>query len=211
MSSTHGQVVADRELVVRARDGDPAAMDELITNLRPAVFKYCRFRLAAYGGGSDAADDAAQETCLAVSTVLDGYQDEGVPFKAWVYAIAANKIADVQRRFSRTALVLSEIPEQVEPSPTPEESMMASFEFSAALELMEQLPAKMREVLLLRASGATAKSVAHDLGMSPGAVNVAHHRAVARMRQLASESTEHSELFARLTGRAAKPDVDRAA
>ncbi|MBA3529695.1 MAG: sigma-70 family RNA polymerase sigma factor [Propionibacteriaceae bacterium] len=203
--------MADQELVSRARDGDPAAMDELITILRPAIFTYCRFRLSSYGGGSDAADDAAQETCLAVSRVLAGYQDEGVPFKAWVYAIAANKIADAQRRFSRAAVVLSEIPEQVEPSPTPEERTMASIEFSAALELMKRLPAKMREVLLLRASGATAKSVAQVLGMSPGAVNVAHHRAVARMRQLASESTEHRELFAGLTGRAAKPDVDRAA
>jgi DNA-directed RNA polymerase specialized sigma24 family protein len=53
----------------------------------------------------------------------------------------------------------------------------------------------MREVLLRRASGATAKMVAQDLGMTAGAVNVAHHRAVARLRELVDESEEFRELF----------------
>jgi hypothetical protein len=37
--------------------------------------------------------------------------------------------------------------------------------------------------------------VAHDLGMTPGAVDVAHHRAVSRIRQLVEDSDELRDLF----------------
>jgi RNA polymerase sigma-70 factor (ECF subfamily) len=205
------RLLADQELVARAQAGDLHAMHDLIAVLRPAIFKFCRFRLSPYGGGDDAADDAAQETCLAVSKVLGGYRDQGLPFKAWVYAIAANKVADSQRRFSRAAIPIDELPEQVEPSPTPEERVIASLQFRTALALMERLPARMRDVLLRRASGATAKRVAEDLGMSAGAVNVAHHRAVIRLRELVDESEEHRELFAPFRGRSNVPTLGRAA
>jgi RNA polymerase sigma-70 factor (ECF subfamily) len=204
-------LLAERELVIRAQSGDLDAMHDLIVALRPAVFKFCRFRLAPYGGGSDAADDAAQETCLAVANVLSDYRDQGLPFRAWVFAIAANKVADAQRRFGRSPILVDEFPEQVETSPTPEELVIASVELTAALELVEQLPTTMREVLLRRAGGATAKAVADDLGMSQGAVNVAHHRAVSRLRELADGSEEHRELFAGLRGRQVRRSISRAA
>jgi len=170
-------------------------MHELISVLQPAVLRYCRFRLCSYAGGTDAADDAAQETFLAVASVLSKYRNEGLPFHAWVYAIAANKVADTQRRYGRAAVLVEDFPETVEPSPTPEERVISSVEYETALGLVELLPAGMREVLLRRASGATAKMVAHDLGMSAGAVNVAYHRAVARLRELVDESEEFRELF----------------
>lgn len=201
----------DEELVARAQAGDPYAMNDLLAELRPAVLKYCRFRLSPYVGGSDAADDAAQETCLAVSKVLFGYEDHGVPFRAWVYAIAANKVADSQRRFSRAAVLVDSLPEQVEPSPTPEEQAISSVEFQAALVLMDRLPARMRDVLLRRAAGATAKCVAEDLGISPGAVNVTHHRAVLRLRGMVEQSAEYRELFAAFGGFAAPSSIGRAA
>lgn len=191
-------LLADRELVVRAQAGDPHAIDDLLTAVQPAILKFCHYRLSTYGGGRDAADDAAQETCLAVAHVLGSYQDQGLPFRSWVYAIAANKVADSQRTFSRSAVLVDELPDQVEPSPTPEELAVAAAQYRAAMALTERLPARMRDVLLLRVSGMTAKRVGELLGMTAGAVNVAHHRAVGRLRELADESEELRELFAAL-------------
>jgi RNA polymerase sigma-70 factor (ECF subfamily) len=188
--------VIELELVARAQTGDPYAMQDLIRDLHPMISKFCRYRLGSYPGGEDAAQDAVQETCLAVSAVLSSYRDHGLPFRAWVYAIASNKVADSQRRFHRAALLVDDLPEQVEPSATPEEHVMASVELQAVLALADQLPSTMRAVLLRRAAGATSKIVAAELGMSTGAVDVAHHRAVLRVRELADSTTESREMFA---------------
>jgi len=188
--------VIEQELVMRAQAGDPHAMQDLIAHLHPMITKFCHYRLRSYPGGEDAAQDAVQETCLGVSAVLKSYRDHGLPFRAWVYAIASNKVADSQRRFHRAALLVDELPEQVEPSATPEEHVIASVELEAVLALANQLPPTMRAVLLRRAAGATTKTVAAELGMSTGAVDVAHHRAVLRVRELADSTVESREMFA---------------
>jgi RNA polymerase sigma-70 factor (ECF subfamily) len=197
-------------LVLRAQAGNAEAMHDLIAVVRPAVLHYCRYRLGSYAGGSDAADDVTQETCLAVASVLPSYTVQGPPFSAWVYAIAANKVADSQRRWGRAALLVDELPEQVDPSRTPEETAIASMELETALGLVARLPDGMREVVLRRAGGATAKMVAADLGISAGAVDVSFHRAVTRLRQFVDESDELRELFAS-SWRPVTPRVVRAA
>ena len=57
------------------------------------------------------------------------------------------------------------------------------------------MPERMRDVLLLRAAGASAELVGHQLGMSANAVRVAQHRATTKLRQLIEGSEEHRELF----------------
>ena len=68
----------------------------------------------------------------------------------------------------------------------------------------------MRQVVLRRAAGATAKMVAADLGMSAGAVNVAYLRGVGRRLQSVDESEELRELFG-ATWRRVTPGVGYAA
>ena len=55
-----------------------------------------------------------------------------------------------------------------------------------ARELLSALPETLRELLLLRvAVGLSAEETGRALGMSAGAVRVAQHRAVQRLRALA--------------------------
>lgn len=200
MTTNQSHIMSDHELVADAQAGDPRAVDALIGAVRPAVLKYCRSRLATYSGGVDAADDVTQETCVAVLRVLPRYQNLGAPFAAFVYAIASNKVADAQRGFSRSAVLVEEMPEQTEPSPTPEELAMAAVDRRSAIQLLNRLPHRMQEVLLLRAGGLSADLIGQRLGMSANAVRVAQHRAVAKLRQLIEESEEHRELFDSVLG-----------
>jgi len=186
----------DQDLVASAKAGDPAALQELISAVRPAVFRYCRSRLATYAGGAEAADDVAQETCVAVLKVLPRYERQGAPFAAFVYAIASNKVADAQRGFRRSAVLVDEFPEQVEPSQTPEERVISSASVQATNDLLAQLPERTRQVLLLRANGLAADVIGQQLGMTANAVRVAQHRGVIKLRQLIEGSEEHRELFA---------------
>ncbi len=188
-------LLSDHDLVADAQAGDVQALDRLIAAVRSAVFKYSRSRLATYAGGVDAADDVAQETCVAVIRGLPRYRQHGPPFAAFVYAIAANKVADMQRRFSRSALLVDEFPDQAEPSPTPEEEAIAAVDARAANQVLAMLPQRMREVLLMRAAGASSEVIGERLGMSPNAVRVAQHRASAKLRLLIAESEEHREVF----------------
>jgi RNA polymerase sigma-70 factor, ECF subfamily len=185
----------DHELVAKAQEGDQGALQELISAVRPVVFRYCRSRLASYAGGVDAADDVAQETCVAVLKVLPRYERQGPPFEAFVYAIASNKVADAQRGFRRSAVLVDEFPERPEPSPTPEERVISSASVRAANEMLAKLPDKTRQVLLLRAVGLSADLVGQRLGMTANAVRVAQHRGVTRLRQMIEDSEEYRELF----------------
>ena len=186
----------DHDLVAQAQAGDPAAVHALISAIRPVVVRYSRSRLATYAGGVEAADDVAQETCVALLKVLPRYEHQGSPFAAFVYAIAAHKVADAQRSFRRSPLLMEEFPEQVEPSATPEEQVLSSASLQATNDLLSRLPLRTRQVLLLRAAGLAADAVGERLGMTANAVRVAQHRGVLKLRQLIGESDEHRELFA---------------
>ena len=55
---------------------------------------------------------------------------------------------------------------------------------------LAQLPHHLRELLILRVvTGLSAKETGNVLGMSAGAVRVAQHRALARLRALAVEES----------------------
>ena len=192
-----GQALSDPELLARARAGEVVAVNLLITAVRSAVQRYCRARLATYSGGSEAAEDATQEICLAVVDVLPRYQDQGAPFAALVYAIASNKVADAQRRYARTPFQLvDELPEQVEDAFGPEQQAMARSDVSAALALLERLPPRMAQVVRLRAEGLSAEDVGEIVGLTANAVRVTQHRALARLRRLVTDSEDHRERFA---------------
>jgi RNA polymerase sigma-70 factor (ECF subfamily) len=175
------------DVAQRACGGDQEALARLMTRTRFVSYRYCRAKLAGYPGGLEAADDVAQEICLAVLKALPSYRNEGRPFEAWVYGIGARKLADAQRAFAKQAPVTDELPDAPALEPTPEERAVRAAEVSLAAELLEGLPEKLREVLLLRvATGLTAEATGRTLGMSPGAVRVAQHRALTRLRELAA-------------------------
>jgi RNA polymerase sigma-70 factor (ECF subfamily) len=152
------------------------------------VVRYCRGRLGRAPAADFAADDAAQEVLLAVLHALPRYRDEGRPFEAFVFGIAAHKVADVQRAAFRGAIPTDQMPDGVDLTMTPEERVVQSGDVQLAQALLERLPESLRELLLLRvAVGLSAEETGRALGMTPGAVRVAQHRALARLRAYAAE------------------------
>ena len=178
-----------RHLAAAAIEGDAKATEELLARIRPMVLRYCRGRLGRLPGAEYAADDAAQEACIAVLTALPRYRDEGRPFEAFVFGIAARKVVDIQRSAIRSPVPTENMPDAVDDSPSPEEHAMAADEAERARLLLGKLPDHLRELLLLRvAVGLSAEETGRALNMTPGAVRVAQHRALARLRTLATEA-----------------------
>lgn len=177
-----------RVLAARAVDGDARATERLLLDVRRLVHRYARSRLGRYPGAQDVADDAAQEVCIAVLAALPRYRDRGVPFEAFVYAIASRKVADQQRAAMRRPQPTGEVPDDVDPRPGPEDLAVLASDADRARSLLARLPEHQREILTLRvAAGWSAEETGRALGMTPGAVRVAQHRALGRLRQLAGD------------------------
>jgi len=178
-------------LVAAVVDGDRAALNQLLVILRPLVVRYCRSRLGSDRAGV-AADDVAQEVCLAVLKSLPTYTDQGKPFLAFVYGIAAHKVVDAHRHAGRDRSdPTDEVPEGFADMAGPEQHAL---EMSASAEmrvLLTQLPPKQREILVLRVVvGLSAEETALAVGSTPGAVRVAQHRAVAKLRGVLGDPDE---------------------
>ncbi|HEX9359391.1 MAG TPA: RNA polymerase sigma factor ShbA [Streptosporangiaceae bacterium] len=178
------------ELAHLAVRGHPGAIEALLERIRPMVVRYCRARLGRITGHYYVADDVAQEVCLAVLAALPRYRDMGRPFASFVFGIASHKVADAVRNASRLAVPYEDLPDGPDERPGPEETVVACIEAERTRALLAQLPHHLRELLILRVvTGLSAEETGNVLGMSAGAVRVAQHRALARLRVLAVEES----------------------
>jgi RNA polymerase sigma factor (sigma-70 family) len=81
-------------LLLAARDGQPAAFDELLLEARPAILKRARQRLQ-----DDAlADDVAARTFVKAWRNLAGYDPERANAGTWLYKIAEHLIIDALKK-----------------------------------------------------------------------------------------------------------------
>jgi RNA polymerase sigma-70 factor (ECF subfamily) len=178
------------DLTAQAVGGQPAAIDSLIRQIRPMVLRYCRARLGRISGHHHVADDVAQEVCIALVSALPRYQDMGRPFASFVYGIASHKVADAMRSAANLAIPTEDLPDEADDRPGPEETAVAYLEAERVRALLRRLPRQQRELLVLRVlAGLSAQETGNELGMSAGAVRVAQHRALARLRAIVGEES----------------------
>jgi RNA polymerase sigma-70 factor (ECF subfamily) len=183
-----------RELTARAVGGHPAAIESLLLQIRPMVLRYCRARLGRFSGQYQSADDVAQEVCIALVSALPRYRDMGRPFVSFVFGIASHKVADAMRSAANLAIPTEDLPDEPDDRPGPEETAVAYLEAERVRALLGRLPAQQRELLVRRVlAGMSAQETGDELGMSAGAVRVAQHRALARLRTIAREEAMFRE------------------
>jgi len=177
---------SETELVSRAARGERDATAALLSSVQPAVVRYCRARLGRIGGAYTTADDVSQEVCVALLRALPRYREQGVPFSAFVYSIAARKVTDAQRAALRHAPPVAERFDQPDHDPGPEERALNAERARLLSRLLNKLPEIQREIVLLRvAVGLSAEEVGRALDMTAVAVRVAQSRALQRLRTLA--------------------------
>ncbi len=188
------ELSADRhgmdEQLAPAVAGDHAAVERLLATVKPMVARYCRARLGRQERPAVSADDVAQEVCLAVLTALPAYRAQGRPFLAFVYGIAAHKVADAHRAAARNrAEPVPAVPDGPTSEPGPEQRAEQRELSELLARLLDVLPARQREILLLRVvAGLSAEETAEAVGSTPGAVRVAQHRGLNRLRKALQET-----------------------
>lgn len=175
---------AFHELVTASMGGDREAVATLFAWIRPAIIRYCRSRIGRSGSAYSSADDVAQEICMAVLGALSRYGDEPESFLPFVYGIAAHKVADHYRRAGRDRSdPAADVPDGVDTGASPEQQIMAADLRDRLAGLLNTLPPRQREILVLRLIvGLSAQETATAVGLTPTAVRVTQHRALTKLR-----------------------------
>lgn len=161
----------DEALAARLADGDELALRELLRRYQQPLARFLHRQTA----GRDV-EDLYQETWLRIVRHADRF-DPARRFSTWIFQIAVNLCRDWQRR------------PPPEPRPLEDEAGTAGLERSDAaldaLQLLGQLPAAQREVVVLRYyHDMSEDEVATILDIPKGTVKSRMHQAIARLASL---------------------------
>jgi RNA polymerase sigma-70 factor, ECF subfamily len=170
------------QTLARAATGDAPAFAVLWRETQPMLLRYLRL----IAGGE--AEDIAQQTWLRVIEGLAGFTGTEPGFRRWVVTIARNTHVDQIRRAVRHPEDLTADPTlgSVEPVAADVADVVTErLSTEWALRLIATLPAAQAEMVALRViAGLGVADVAEIVGRSPGAVRVALHRGLTRLREL---------------------------
>ena len=87
----------EHRLIERAQQGDPDAIAGLYRQYVQAIARYVAYRVP----DEETVEDLTADVFLRMVEGLPGYQVTGAPFEAWLYRIAATRIADFYRQRQR--------------------------------------------------------------------------------------------------------------
>ena len=89
------QVYPDEtELIQRAKAYDPDALGTIYERYYQGIYRYVYYRV----GDSGLAEDLTGDIFMKMLHGMQSYSIQGVPFSAWLYRIARNRIIDHLRR-----------------------------------------------------------------------------------------------------------------
>jgi RNA polymerase sigma-70 factor (ECF subfamily) len=126
--------------------------------------------------------DVAADTFADAFGAIHRFRWKGVPFEAWLYTIARRRIADHLRVRARSTIV-GDMPERAGEDETG--SILDGVHVRALLASLSEAD---RELLELRfMEDLDVEQTALRLGKSEGAVRVAQHRALGKLRAAAAE------------------------
>jgi len=166
------------DTLVRARSGDEHAFALIYSDIQPALLRYCWAQAPGHG------EDISAEVWLEVSRALDRFEGDEQGFRAWVFAIARNKIIDQVRRDARRPTIpLGDTGEiYLHEARDIAEDFEDGEATRRALALVRTLPPDQAEVILLRVvADLDNTQIAGLLGKTPGAVRVLSHRGLRRL------------------------------
>lgn len=170
----------DVTLVVRAREGDVRAYEQLVRRYQGPIFRLAVRMLASW---SDA-EDVVQEVFLKAWRSLAGLHEEAA-FVSWLYRMATNRCLNVIR--GRHATVDVDLAQQESRSAgsQPERTVEVSEQLAAVTEALQRLTGEQRACWLLReVHGRSYEEIAQAVGATPTAVRGRIARARAQLTEM---------------------------
>ena len=167
------------ELVARAQAGDVDAIGALYDRHQHSIFKYLWLRL----GDRQAAEDLTGDVFLRMLDALPNYRPTGLPFRAWLYRIAHNRLVDHYRgQAGRTQVSLEAVTLHADgddPASATDHNLLVE-QLARALSSLDD---NQRDVIVLRfVNGLSLRETAIALDKTEAAVKSMQHRSLAALR-----------------------------
>ena len=192
-----------QQLLTKARQGEPEAVDQLLARHREPVRRMIDMRLDRAIATRVDASDIVQEVLIEASQRLKDYlRRPGMPFHLWLRHIAKDHIIDAHRRHrqakrrtvdrerpmhlnqpDRSSLEL--VAQLVDGEATPATAAIRQELEKRFQSVMAFLEEDDREIILMRHfEQLTNQEVAAALGLTEAAASMRHLRALRRLRAL---------------------------
>ena len=177
----------DNILIARARQGDEASINTLITRYWQPVYRLACLKT----GNIDDAQELTQETFFKALRALPGYKDTGASFKTYLGRIAINLITDYWRKKGRTPQIVDIATYQeplVDRDELPEEQTLSKEMRERIGTLLGLLPPEQRQTVELRIlAGLSVQETSRLIGKSEAAVKMLQQRGLKNLRRLFAE------------------------
>jgi RNA polymerase sigma-70 factor (ECF subfamily) len=192
-----------QELLAKAKQGEPAAVDQLLARHREPVRRMIDMRLDRAIARRVDASDIAQEVLLEASRRLRDYlRQPNMPFHLWLRHIARDHLIDAHRRHrvakrrsvdreraiqagpaDRSSVEL--IAELIDRELTPATAALRKELQNRFQSVLVDLDEDDREIILMRHfEQLSNQEVAAALGLTEPAASMRHLRALRKMREL---------------------------
>ncbi len=184
-SASAAENVTERDAdlaAVRAAQVDRAAFEVIYRRYLDRVYSYAFYQL----GDHHDAEDVTERVFMAALAALPGFREQGASFRAWLFGIAHNTIANVHRtRARRRAQPLADDFDRAAPEADPAAILDRAEDRHRILRAVSALAEDRRQVILLRfVDGLSTQEISQVLDRTAGAVRVLQHRALRDLAEL---------------------------
>lgn len=169
-----------KHIIHQAQCGDRDAVAQLYQEYAQAIYRYIVHRVPTVAD----AEDLTAEVFVKMVEGLSQYRVTDIPFEAWLYRIAAARIADHYRRHARRPETdLSDDMPGYEP--LVEEQILHQQELGSLQDAMRQLSDEQQSVLILRfVERKSHEEVGRIINKSLSAVKTIQYRALVELAEL---------------------------
>lgn len=136
---------SDVELIRRARDGDREAFAEIYRRYQHVVFRFAR----TMSGSASIAEDATQETFVAVMRDLERYEPQRSGLSTYLYGIVRNVTRDRLRKDRRFVNFDADAGPEPAVNDDPGAAMARAQQLARLRRAIAALPSRYREVVIL--------------------------------------------------------------
>lgn len=194
--------MTDADLVKRLQKGDSEAVGVLLEQYADRLYNYAFYRC----GDHYLAEDIVSETFTRIIEKVGAYEQREVPFKAWVFRIAHNQLANHLRYRSRhQAISLDATDGEGERLVDPPDDWGAADGGAMASQVADreelrhailQLPEDQKIIFVLRfIEGLDLEEVTALLEKSLASVKSLQYRAVVNLRRTLEQTQEEKQIL----------------
>ena len=169
----------EKKLVAQSQQGDQDAFAALYRNYVQAIYRYCFFRVQ----DNDHAEDLTADVFLKAVDGLPRYNERGLPFGAWLFRIAHDRVIDFYRKTGRRPF--TELTEDfVGEDPSPDLSIEIAESHDRLYEAISHLTDEQQAVIQFRfMENWSLEDTGRMMNRSANAIKALQHRALQSLQR----------------------------